>query len=63
MTSVRSRHRRVGRLKPRIRPITSFALIVLLPLLSGCGGMYLMPTPNLYADGLKDLFYQVPAEL
>ena len=37
---------------------------VLLPLIAGCaGGEYLMPTPNLYAQGLRDPFTDVPPHL
>ena len=51
------------------RPINSSAVAavsLLLPilLLGGCGGgPYLMPTPNLYARGLKDPFPEVPPQL
>src|SRR5687767_8968575 len=47
------------------RILASFITVLsLLPiLLGGCGGPYLMPTPNLYARGHKDPFPQVPPQL
>jgi hypothetical protein len=45
---------------------TALAVVFLLlsPLLVGCDGPpSLMPTPNLYANGLRDPFPDVPPEL
>lgn len=46
-----------------IRSLAASAALLLTLALSGCGGAYLMPTPNLYADGLKDPFSEVPPAL